>query len=82
MRQSADTAVSPQLITRIGHPAGMTVVFSVLGDTEAEAAAALARLCAALGLEVTGRPSEILGRGRWLGRARAVTPDAEGPPPQ
>lgn len=67
-------------ITSVGHPAGMAVVFSVLGDSEQEAAAALARLCAALGLEVTGLPSEILGRGRWLGRARLASAETTTPP--
>jgi hypothetical protein len=65
---------------RVRDAAVMAVVFSVLGDTEDEAQAALVRLCAALGLEVLGEPSEILGRGRWL--ARATPPDTPEPPPQ
>jgi hypothetical protein len=65
---------------RLRHAAVMAVVYSVLGDTEGEAANALRRLCLALGLEVLGEPSEILGRGRWL--ARATPPDTPEPPPQ
>ncbi|MET7795667.1 hypothetical protein [Streptomyces decoyicus] len=49
----------------------MATTFTVLADTESEAAADLQRICRALDLEPIGRPSVILGRGRWLARAEA-----------
>jgi hypothetical protein len=56
----------------------MAVVYSVLGDTQDEAQQALARLCERLGLEPVGRPSRIVGRDRWLGRAVDTEPDETG----
>jgi hypothetical protein len=58
----------------------MTVVFSVLGDTRDEAQAALAELCERMGLVASGPPSEIIGRDRWMARARVAVPEAEGGP--
>lgn len=49
----------------------MGVTWTVLTDSEREAQAELRRLCAALGLEPLGRPSQVLGRDRWMARAQA-----------
>lgn len=49
----------------------MATVYTVLADTESVAADELQRLCRALNLTPLGRPSVVLGRGRWLARAEA-----------
>ncbi|MEE4419530.1 hypothetical protein [Streptomyces bugieae] len=49
----------------------MATVYTVLADSESAADAELQRLCRALDLTPLGRPSVILGRGRWLARAEA-----------
>jgi hypothetical protein len=50
------------------HHVGMSVAFTVQADSEAEAHAALRRLCEALGLVPTLPPRLLDGR-RWMARA-------------
>ncbi|MET9222346.1 hypothetical protein ABZX65_26780 [Streptomyces sp. NPDC003300] len=57
----------------------MAVVYSVMCDTRDEAEQAMARLCELLGLEPSGPPSEVIGRDRWMGRARPATPATDQP---
>ncbi len=49
----------------------MTTVYTVLADSQSAAEDELQRLCRALDLMPLGRPSLVLGRGRWLARAAA-----------
>lgn len=58
----------------------MAVMFTVHADSEGEARAELARLCAALGMVPAGRVMQLPGRPRWMARARK-TPRAESPIP-
>ncbi len=61
------------------HTARMAVVFSVLADSPEEAARELARLCELLGLESAGAPTPVIGRDKWMGRARVATPPQDRP---
>lgn len=48
----------------------MGVTWTVLAESEPEVRAELERACEALGLEPLGRPSRVVGRDRWMARAR------------
>lgn len=54
------------------------MVYTVLADTEREVAAALDRLCAALGLAPLSRPQRVVGRARWMARAQTPTREPHG----
>lgn len=48
----------------------MATVYSVLCDSPGEAERALSQLCDQLDLEPSGPPTEVVGRSKWMGRAR------------
>ncbi len=56
----------------------MGVTFTVLAGSEAEAVAWHRKLCDLLGLEPLGRPSQVLGRDRWMARAQVPAPQTQG----
>lgn len=62
-------AIRAQLRCSPGRMPSMATVFTLLADSESAAAAELQLLCRALDLTPLGRPSVVLGRGRWLARA-------------
>jgi hypothetical protein len=68
--------VSPPTIMPGVQTAPMAVTFAVLGDTEPEAASELQRMCERLDLEPVGPPHRVVGRAKWMGRARSRTDTA------
>lgn len=57
-----------------GHTVAMGVTWTVFAESEPEALAELERACQLLGLEPLGRPSQVIGRDRWMARARVPSP--------
>ncbi|GAA1065220.1 hypothetical protein GCM10009574_028330 [Streptomyces asiaticus] len=55
----------------------MAVTVVVLTESEAEALAWHRRVCEVLGLEPLGRPSQALGRDRWMARAQVPGPQPQ-----
>lgn len=51
----------------------MGVTWTVLAESEPEVRAELERACEALGLVPLGRPSRVVGRDRWMARARPAS---------